>query len=1246
MSPEVRPSPLRRLWRQLKGLLLTTLAVLIIGLAAVVGLGRLLIPYADQARPWLAERLSERIGQPVSLERLEAQWPRLTPQLGLVGLKVGPVDAPLLVIDDARLEIHLPDLFNEDRNALQLIVLGLDLLVVEDADGRWGLELAGGAELPERGGREAGLMGDLRIRDARVRVRPKTRAELEGRLVEGNLRRRGERSRIDGRLALAGGLGGQLDFALLLSQYEGRWQAARGWLSGDELAFLDSLGGLPTAELRLSLEAWLDWQAESGARLDAELRIDGLPEAQPPLMAELLLARDRHQTVVELRHLHRAGEPAGAMASGLALARADDRWALAADEIKLDLLWALAAPWLRDVDGMPDRVDGSIQGLEAGWRAGLGLHALAGTLTNLGVAGPGRWPIISGLDLVLGLDGDRPVLSPGGQPAIAWPDLVSGSARFDRLGGQILVSPDALELRQLAIEADFVAAEANGWVYLARPRPFLDFVIEAERLGPLDPRPFLPPRYVPPAAMTWMEQALSWVDHAEGMVLLHMRAGKRAAEISPGDFEAEAVFEGLALDYWPEWPAARVELGRAHFLARSLSGEVQSGLLGELPVSASRVQIEDLIQPALLLELESRDQDAADVATLLRRLPVPVWERILAPQEWSGPTTIGTRLLLPFQQMDSWSLDGEAALDGVAFALPAAGLRLDGLAGRARFDREGVRSEDLGLRVDEQWHDIRLSAGFSEPAWLRLETEISPALPWAGHPALASLLDRVEGRSPIRLSLEGAGDDGLLLELESELTGVALNWPAPLDKPRSARWPLAVSLRIGDAGWQGRLRLDDWLDLRLAQAGAFWRVGLGFGDTAAELPIAAGLRAAGRLPDLVLDDWLGLLPAASGVDAEQTELSLDLQIDRLRTLGMTLEDVALALSREPQTWQLALAGERLAGTLTVPVPLDSGRVLVADLQRLHLEPLSAPAETTALEVQPINAQTSSFSPIGLPPLHLFIEDLRWGALNLGRARLESHPVADGMEVELLDVTGPDLRLNGRGRWVDREARIHSELQGRVSTPSLSGLLQSAAYDAGIEASRAQIELDLRWPGAPSDFALGRLSGALDLMISDGSIPEARPGAGRLLGLASFSALPRRLLLDFRDVFATGLKFDQMSGRFDLAAGFARTEGLVIRSPAARITISGDTDMAARQFDQMIVIEPGLGATLPVLGGIAGGPAGAAAGLVLRTILERPLRGIAEARYTVTGPWDEPRIELFEARVTDEGGAEAVLERPR
>jgi hypothetical protein len=42
-----------------------------------------------------------------------------------------------------------------------------------------------------------------------------------------------------------------------------------------------------------------------------------------------------------------------------------------------------------------------------------------------------------------------------------------------------------------------------------------------------------------------------------------------------------------------------------------------------------------------------------------------------------------------------------------------------------------------------------------------------------------------------------------------------------------------------------------------------------------------------------------------------------------------------------QSWELDLSGDSIEGRDHVPVPLDSGRVLVADLRHLYLEPIKA-----------------------------------------------------------------------------------------------------------------------------------------------------------------------------------------------------------------------------------------------------------------------------------------------------------------
>ena len=139
------------------------------------------------------------------------------------------------------------------------------------------------------------------------------------------------------------------------------------------------------------------------------------------------------------------------------------------------------------------------------------------------------------------------------------------------------------------------------------------------------------------------------------------------------------------------------------------------------------------------------------------------------------------------------------------------------------------------------------------------------------------------------------------------------------------------------------------------------------------------------------------------------------------------------------------------------------------------------------------------------------------------------------------------------------------------------------------------------------------------------------------------ALPRRLALDFRDVFDSGFSFDQATGTFEMRNGQARTDDVLLKSSAANISISGITDLAERRYDQLLTIRPGVGNTLPIIGALTAGPGGAAAGLALQGLLHNQLAEATKVRYRVTGPWDEPVFEPVEIELPVEEPAEDPLE---
>src|SRR5690606_15043324 len=132
--------------------------------------------------------------------------------------------------------------------------------------------------------------------------------------------------------------------------------------------------------------------------------------------------------------------------------------------------------------------------------------------------------------------------------------------------------------------------------------------------------------------------------------------------------------------------------------------------------------------------------------------------------------------------------------------------------------------------------------------------------------------------------------------------------------------------------------------------------------------------------------------------------------------------------------------------------------------------------------------------------------------------------------------------------------------------------------------------------------------------------------GRLLGVLSLQALPRRITLDFRDVFSEGFAFDRISGSIGVARGVLRTDDLEIRGPAARIMLAGNADLAAESQDLRVLVQPTLSESIAI--GAAAGLVNPVAGVVTylaQKVLSDPIERLFSYEYTITGSWSDPQV---------------------
>ena len=241
-----------------------------------------------------------------------------------------------------------------------------------------------------------------------------------------------------------------------------------------------------------------------------------------------------------------------------------------------------------------------------------------------------------------------------------------------------------------------------------------------------------------------------------------------------------------------------------------------------------------------------------------------------------------------------------------------------------------------------------------------------------------------------------------------------------------------------------------------------------------------------------------------------------------------------------------------------------------------------------------------------------------------RAELVRGP--DGLTLQSFAAQAPTFAANGTGTWLAGTPKgMHGTLALKLESTDVQQTLLDLGYGAALTGTKGLVDADLNWAGMPDATLPARLAGNIRVEIDDGQLLNVQPGAGRVFGLMSVAALPRRLSLDFSDFVSKGLSFDSIRGDFQLLNGDAYTSNRLLKGPAAEIGIVGRTGLGARDYDQTAVVTGSVGNSLPVVGALAGGPVVGAAVLLFSQVFKEPLKGIARGYYKITGPWENPTV---------------------
>ena len=723
-----------------------------------------------------------------------------------------------------------------------------------------------------------------------------------------------------------------------------------------------------------------------------------------------------------------------------------------------------------------------------------------------------------------------------------------------------------------------------------------------------------------------------------------------------GLFEVRGKFSAATLNYAAGWPAISGIDGELLFSGERMLITGKTGRIFGVDLHGVRAEIADLQTPEELLIVTGKA--TGPTTDFLRYIEAsPVGEHIdhfTEGMQATGNGELDLELDLPLRQMEHTKIAGKYRLDGNRLTVDAGLPPLADVRGQLQFSANHLEARDirgtlLGMPLSAA---IKTAGDSGTEVTAAGELSVAALRRQFAHPVLDNLSGSARWNGTVRIRKKIA-----TVNLSSNLVGLSSSLPEPFNKTATETLAMSIERRTTSntataekvgadetaMTAKGRPSLPrEMLNIRLGQRAQLQLVRrqdtnppritwgqLRIGDMAEvkevprETPRGA-VRLDVNLPRIDANAWWRILgdngsasdtSNTSGLFTSLPNIQFDLRTTEFTLLGQTLHDVRLTglnLSGAQFNPKFSLKSRELNGSIEWQSG-GKGR-LISHIDKLALPKPEAPTEILRSRATEVIDQ--------LPALDISIADFSFDGRPLGNLRL----IAEN-EINLwnarIDINNDDDNLHTIARWRPHTAE-ETQVDFNLKTKNIDRFLERIGYTDVIRRGNATASGALSWRGPPFRIDYPSLSGKLRLDAANGQFNKLEPGVGRLLGILSLQSLPRRITLDFRDIFSEGFAFNEISGDFNVTRGITQTDNLHIRGPAANILMNGVINLGDETQNLKVLIQPAVSDSVSV-GAMIANPAVGAAVWAAQKLFKDPLGKVLAYEYQITGPWADPQV---------------------
>ncbi|MDQ3185766.1 MAG: TIGR02099 family protein [Pseudomonadota bacterium] len=1220
-----------------------------------------LLPGIEQYRENIASAISHTSGQHVTIGEISANWDGFRPHMMLHTIKVHDKETNITLLLD-RLEGTLSwlSLLHGELRFREIKIDQPDLIVRRDSAGV--IHVAGFALNGELHRSENGFFDWLLsqrqviINNASILWQDDQRGapELEF-LVNLRLENRENRHRFGIRATPPAELAAKLDI--------------RGDLTGESLDRLEQWRGQIFAQVDdgdiASWQAWLPFPQDiqfhrgSGAlrlwlsidraemkSLTADLRLHNvktqLGQDLPELNLIRLHGRAGWQTIhddtkagVEL-FAHRLSasvrgkqelQPINFLLQMIPGKGKSSSGKLSVDNLHLEVLEDLA-PYLPISEALREQFNklsprGEIHHMRATWNGEWPKPAsfnAKGGFANLSIRKNDGLPAFSGItgniDITerggtLDLNSQRVSLElPDVFPEPLTVDTFTGQASWNFLAGDSI----ALKFNNISFSNTHAAGFAYGSYHAMPSGPgVIDLVAQLKRA---DVR-YLK-RYIPikanPYVHDWLDKSIVKGELTDAR--LHLKGDLAEfpfVRTDSGVFRLQAKASGVTLNHISGWPHIEDISGHLQFHGSSMKFDASQASISGTRLSKATFHIADMTAPDAMLESQGEiiGQTAEFLKLAVKYTGNTPNNRLVDDISITGSGKLVFKMDIPFRDSGDIKLAGSYQFIDNQINPGTRIPNLDKINGTLAFTDSGITIENVAAQF------LGGPVVINSTAMAGGNTRVSAI----GKVNLDNLPEpaeqRVSGAAQLwRRHLRGSTDwkavidvHGKLMDVavESSLQGITSELPEPFSKAATEVAPLrferkatgsdndVLKLSYGGMVAAKIKRLQDNKGVYHAERGI-----VNFGIAPGVLPEKAGIRVNGTLPRVDLDQWRSLLSQSNDKSGPSLNLTyIDLHIGALDFLGKRLNEITLNASKEDELWHSIVISREIKGDVNWELA-GNGKV-VARLKTLVMPTASPHNPNSAMQTQ---QQEKS-----LPALDLTADSFIVGEKQLGRLELIASPQEQNWRIEKLHITGSDSSLIAKGIWQSHATPPRIQASIKLEASNIGEFLRHLGYPNRVKRGSGKLEGVLSWYGSLQSVDYPTLSGSFKVKAGRGQFPKFEPGIGRLFGMFDLRALPRRITLDFRDVFSEGFGFDDISGEVKIIHGVAITDDFRIEGPAAKVFMKGELNLEAETQKLHVTVTPSLGLATPVVG-------------IVSKALQNPTRS---DEYNVTGTWADPTI---------------------